>query len=235
MREEFLFYGVAKTQRPTLFCMVDDESDDENAAREAVLSVLRKSRIQVPGLTSRDIESRDAVERITEPVGLFKVAPPVCWKLEIFLERETATGSRQEHTVSSRSGFAVIPDERNHTLEFRILRWGDITKITSEIVTPTASTMQIGQLRGIADGDGYNRIPFVMTGEALIKYGQQVGAANADELRSVLRRSQLEPLEVLAVGDGFDGRFTQFQTRLPFLFTTTSVDFLLENLAAILA
>jgi len=232
MREEFIFYGVGADGLAKVFCLIDD-SDDEKAARLAVLAVVRKSRLQIPGINLKDIDLSGSVERLTEPVHLSQITPNFCWKLETFLNRENSIGEKVERKVYSRDGFAVIPDEENHTLEFRIIRWGNITGVQTTKVFPTVSTMQIGRLRGIADGDGYHRIPFVLTAEDLIKYGREVRTGQVDGLRSVLQKSQREVARILAVGDRRDGRFEQFETALPFLFTTTSVNFLLEKLEAI--
>lgn len=189
----------------------------------------------IPGISLDDLNAKDAVEAFTQQVTIFPLTPKFCWKLEILLETLDANGTPIERIAYARPGFAVIPDRSNHTLEFRIIRWGNITGIQRKLVEPARATMQLGMLSGVGDGDGYRRIPLVFSGTALRHYWNALRDADADAVRDVLRKSQLEVASVLAAGNSPEGRFAQFDLRIPLLFTTTAVDYLLEHLDDLLA
>ena len=76
---------------------------------------------------------------------------------------------------------------------------------------------------GIADGDGYERRPFLFKAEDFVRDCDKLRAMGAEGLRKYLFSSQVESTQVLAIGSGKAGRFKTLNARMALPLCTTSV------------
>lgn len=220
--EEFIFYGTEQLNgQMMLYVCAPDEFHD---IRRRTLNRILDRGIEIPGLerarieyqAKMDDENIDIVQRIS-PNELI-LPKSQSWSVEIYLD---------DILQSRCDGVVTIPDKQNGTLEFRIVSTADLSHFNPRIGVDLRINC-VGRLMGIADGDGYQRRPFLMHAGEVRRYYKGMLNRTRDELLDYLFDSQRESARVFAIGDSKTGRLSQFKAPVPVLSFTTSVKYLMN-------
>jgi NDP-sugar pyrophosphorylase family protein len=231
MMEEMIFYSAdRRTGALKLKCVAP--ANFYLAGKRLLQRILTK-RLNIPGLITDQL--RDELRLDDNQMTLVeRVLPtPIIlpkewgWNVEIYLDQDL-------HSVCPDA--FVFCDQENATLEFRVAAFADITEHVGNTQPDLDSIgKKIGNLLGIADGEGYNQRPFLISALELKNYYKYIkGLPKADDFRDLLLKSQLCSANVLATGRAADGRFEKFNVKMPVLAVTSSVRCLMDLLEVII-
>jgi NDP-sugar pyrophosphorylase family protein len=105
--------------------------------------------------------------------------------------------------------FFVTFDPKVNTLEFRKIVWADLSGIKNNEDGQKIGNFY-GNLAGIADGEGYGRIPIMVGLDELSNYLRQLGNKTKDELIDGMMYRPENMLKLLCSGVPGNGRFNRF-------------------------
>jgi NDP-sugar pyrophosphorylase family protein len=228
--EEMVFYADLKGS-PVIRCFVPPGYMRD--VRRAVLQRLVRNRVSIPNIPSERLlfESQlpeKKIELVTISVPhQIQFPEKVGWKIQFWLGGELR---------SECDNVIIIPDKDNGTLELRLAYFADITE-THDNAFPVCNrySKQVGSLLGIADGDGHLRRPFLISAESLQAYYTKIkNLGKQGRIVDYLTSSHRDSVDIVAVGRPGDGRFEEFECRMPTLALTTSVRYLAELLDTLL-
>ena len=199
LAEEMIFFG-GETGHQVLFIAPEGY---ESKVFKIVKSRLSKGKVIVPGLDPAKINENSYL--VNSPG---KILPPPNsrgWKVQI---RYTEDEKNPDWIVTQQpiDEFALIPDKPAATLEFRLTVASNLTK--PDYGNPSKfdqTTLKLGNLRGVIDGDGYERMVLFVSYEELKKYVQELDKKGG----KVLKKSDPhnDALPIIAITDGKSGRF----------------------------
>ena len=214
LREEFIFYGVEhenQTDRVVFYLeppgLEFQHQDDINR----FLSMIVNKNIMIPGLDNDDIKEAiknenlqyAKVKKITVNEANLEsfYKKPNVWKIIIKYEDKD---NRIEEIEEG--WFFVILDKETNTIEFRKIASADITKLKDNDKIDRNSYL-FGRIAGIADGEGFGRIPFIFDSDSWIQ--------------SFIARDR--NIKVLAYGSPNSGKFKRFGFYTPSFSVTRTV------------
>ena len=224
--EEMIFYGAKQNaESPRIFAIAPIEFRD---AKRRVLKRILEKNVTIPGIDRERIAVQSRLA--AKDISIVEVIPPsdvslpkhLAWSVEIYLGDDCQ--SVCENVI-------VIPDEKNGTLEFRVVCFADITGTPSG-QRPICNTFsrQVGSLLGIADGDGFSRRPFIISARSFLRYYKKMNSRQKEDILQYLMDSQHDSVDIIATGSHGTGRFENFDCQMPVLPLTTSVRYLAELL-----
>jgi len=226
LSEEMIFYGVRQNSNTLRFLAIAP-FEIRNVKRRILKRILEKN-IFIPGI---DKEKIVVYSRLPEKdISIVDIIPPsdmalpskIAWSIEMYLDNDCQ---------SICDNVIVIPDKNNGTLEFRVACYADITGTqTNEKPVWNPFSKQIGNLLGIADGDGYSRRPFLISASELLNYYKKMRLRTKSDILQYLMNSQYDSVNIAASGNPNTGRFENFNCHMPVLSLTTSVKYLAELL-----
>ena len=227
--EELVFYGLHPGNNICLFSVFPDDLADSYRVKGKLINRLLGKNIMIPGL---DLDKLKEMARNPEAdkSGVISVLSP----FEPQLQNVPAFRDEPFWTVNIRmeerltpepiSSVYVIFDRQNHTIEFRLVAFANISEFASH-TTQSYGVHAFGRLRGIADGDGYQRRTFLISAEGLADYYRRVvSASKKQNLDDYLFKSGEHSVEIARMGEGVNaGRFSASNIKVPVLSLTTSL------------
>jgi len=226
LAEEMIFYYLKSiSDSPRIIAISPIEQRD---IKRKILKTILRNNVNIPGT---DYDKIVFQSRLPEKeIDIVDIIPPsdislpkeISWTVEFYLE---------EDCQSICENVVVIPDQKNGTLEFRIACYADITGTPiNESPLCNNYSKQVGNLLGIADGDGYSRRPYLISAQSFQRYFKKMHNRDKDKILTYLMDSQQDALEIVASGRPGDGRFESFECKMPLLPFTTSVKYLAQIL-----
>jgi NDP-sugar pyrophosphorylase family protein len=223
--EEMVFYSADPHSGSTIIrCFVPDRIQD---LKRGVLQRLVERSVSIPGIDPERLKKESHwpeadIKLVTDQDEPHIVNFPGAWKVQMLLGQDIC---------SDCDSVIVIPDQDNGTIEFRLAYYANITECQT-LPPINRNTKTVGSLLGIADGDGHQRRPFLISANAFQSYYSKVSqlAKRGDKLLELLVNSQKDSVDIVAVGRPGDGRFVEVECRMPVLLLTTAVRYLAEYL-----
>lgn len=239
LAEEFVFYGVNEQGSRRILALKPKYSKNNkmiNPAWQAeVVKILKHGRQEIvpPGFDRDELFAEKPEKMVVEvPWGYLRMPEVPLWTVETYLD------DHLKHTVQK---VYIVPDIENATLELRQVIVANISNFNGT-TEHELKLKRLGRLEGIADGDGYGRVPLVFSAAEILRYYGDVIDKHLN-ISEYVFLSQKNSVSALAIGDPVRcGRFTRISrqgqeekgdksVRIPTVMTTTSVYHFLHLIA----
>jgi len=221
MTEEYIFYGKENNVRYIYYLSPPEQHTDMHAFLDRIF----RNRIEIPGIERNEIKKAlnnpDSIKDIVKPLHVKEynldclIEAPNVWNVIIKYKGE------DKELILEKDCFLLVLDEKTDSLEFRKIAWADITEVEINSVNDyTKDDSYFGKIAGIADGEGFGRIPLLFDAGSLLSFFERLD--DKKEKWELLD----DECEILACGSPGNGRFNRFNFKVPsgtLLSTTLSV------------
>jgi len=196
LAEEMIFFGGETGHQ----ILVINPKDYGPKVEKIIRSRLSNGNFVVPGLDPAQFKEKSLL--VNSPARILR-PPNGGWKVQIRYKADN--NSDWIITQKPFDEFALIPDKPAATLEFRLTVASNLTGEIGHPSTFDKNSLKLGTLRGVIDGDGYERMVLFVSYDDLKKYIltlEEKGGA-------VLKTSDPhdDALPIIAITDGKSGRF----------------------------
>jgi len=199
LAEEMIFFG-GETGHQVFFIAPEGY---ESKVFKIVKSRLSKGKVIVPGLDPAKISENSYL--VNSPGQILPPPNSQGWKVQIRY-KEDENNPDWIITQQPIDEFALIPDQSAATLEFRLTVASNLTgPIDGNPSKFDQTTLKLGNLRGVIDGDGYERMVLFVSYEDLQKYVQELDKKGGAVLKTSDPHN--DALPIIAITDGKSGRF----------------------------
>ena len=231
MQEEMVCYGDQGEKR-VLFYLLPTATVHPPLSQQAFLDYVIEKQLQIPGIDPALLKHAHIGSPTTTKV----------FEVKCVFEHDLSARPEREHIWEivlklgekemDRGWFFVSLEPQTQTLECRKIAKTDLSEVgdNADGFQPVGL---YGNLAGIADGEGYGRLPILFGADSLIDYVRRLGAMSHDALLDHIYAGPDTLLRILCSGEAGSGRFNRFDFPASIVTTTSSVGAMLSFLPSI--
>jgi NDP-sugar pyrophosphorylase family protein len=231
MQEEMVYYGEAKgSSSRVLYYLRPPNNLQSPLNQEGFLRHVDQKQLYIPGIDPVLLKQalfdlgvgRTLIEEVIvseHDLSIYHKESHIC---EVIL--------KLKDEEIERSWFFVSVDEQTLTLECRKIAVANLSNVGESVKGWDPANKLYGKLAGIADGEGFGRLPVLFGADTLIGYIASLDRLSRKEIVNHLLVGPDDLIKILCSGEPGTGRFNRSQFDIPIVTTTKTVGDMLRFL-----